>query len=228
MLHLRPKSTISFYIQVYKDWEMADWCLRNFRDHFPENRLLIISDGCDSEEWPKVAKKYNAIYRQCDRLKLISNGGKMLHRNLSFLLEEPTDYFFKFDTDTGFHRPFKYLPRTDGVFGTVQYNSVKTACSIQGGIVGYTRKAVETLIESKVFLDPKLTDFQVWSGGCETSKSLVKEYGTIREDWVLGYCVEKCKLPIYDYGEVKSFWRKYIPNQNKQWAVTHPCKNYHL
>lgn len=218
---------LTFYVQVYKDPQRCDWCLNNFRKHYPHSRLYIVSDGCDHPRWPKIAEKFNAEYYACERLKLIENGGRMLHRNFMFFLDAPTDFLFKFDTDTGFHRRFRWLPEGADYFGTVQGGGGRGWDSIQGGCAGFSRYAIEVMVKNEYFLKSELCDVNTW-GDHPVSAQRVKQTRCICEDWVTGYVANQCGFECVNFGEVMSKWRQYVPNPLRRYAVTHPCKDLRL
>ncbi len=213
---------VTFYVQVYRDVELARWCLTNFRRVWPTSRLLIISDGDDDPRWPELAREFAAEFHVGERLKLLQHGGRMLRRNLDLCLRlgPRTDYLVKFDTDTGFNRRLCWLPRVNGLFGTVQQNSHLTG--IQGGFVGYSRLAAEAVhagLDDPALNDPHATWGRDWA--------VVQEFSTlglIREDWVLAYVAQRLGIPCVDYPEVRSRWKEWVPNWDSRFAVTHPCK----
>lgn len=212
---------VTFYVQVYRDVDLARWCLGNFRKHWPVSRLLIISDGDDDPRWAELARDAAAEFHAGERLKLLQHGGAMLRRNLGLCLDGArTDYIVKFDTDTGFNRRLRWLPRIEGLFGTVQHNSYLTG--VQGGFVGYSRCAAEAMHAG--LNDPTLTDPHMTWGRDHVTVEHFDRHGLVCEDWVMGFVAQRLGLPCVEFPEVRCTWQEWVPNWDQRFAVTHPCK----
>jgi hypothetical protein len=54
------KNQLSCYYAAYKNKEATEFVLRNFRNHFPENPVFLISDGGD--DFSDLASKYKCGY----------------------------------------------------------------------------------------------------------------------------------------------------------------------
>ena len=54
------------FYQVYKNKNAADFVLRNFREHFPENPIVLISDGGD--DFTDLSKKYNCSFHMRENI----------------------------------------------------------------------------------------------------------------------------------------------------------------
>lgn len=218
-----------FYCQVYKDAERLDWCLNRFRKVYPFARCYIVSDGDDSSPWLDVCAKYDCEYHAGERLKLLHNGGQMLHRNLSLFFNAAGTHLVKFDTDTAWHRQFTELPTATGMYGTVQYSDPpkghKRLRSIQGGCFVWTADAVQQLVESQVLLQPQWANPSRWGGDVGSTGKYVKRTGLISEDWVLGEACKVAGVPLHQYHEVHCLWQGVPDWKNKKHAATHPHKN---
>lgn len=218
-----------FYCQVYKDAERLDWCLKRFRQVYPHARCYIVSDGDDQSPWLDLCRKYGCEYHAGERLKLLHNGGKMLHRNLSLFFNAAGTHLVKFDTDTAWHRQFNQLPTATGMYGTTQYSDPpkgqKRLRSIQGGCFVWTADAVKKLVDSKVLLQPQWANPSSWGGDVGSTGSYVKRTGLISEDWVLGEACKLAGVPLHQYNEVHCLWRGEPDWRHKKHAATHPHKD---
>jgi len=53
-------SDLVFYLQMYHDIDLAKWCLDNIRRHYPDSRLMLVSDGDPNPEYPVMAESFGA------------------------------------------------------------------------------------------------------------------------------------------------------------------------
>ncbi len=192
----------------------ADWVVRNIRKFYPACKIIIVSDGDPDDRYNVLAEKYDARAIYQERLYPASNGAKMLHKRLEYFLEDPTDFLFKVDTDTGIHRRFRYLPDYPA-FGTVFYMKPYELQNLHGGCSGITCETAEELYDSKIFLDP---NFPITLGKKDSSGvQLIGEDSTFSKGLMLS------EIYAYDFPEVRST-SIYTPNTRKTFACTHPCK----
>jgi hypothetical protein len=209
---------ITFYMQVFHDFDRAAWAVMHLKKHFPNSRLIIMSDGdVDSRYFRLSPEAYIG-----NRLYPLEFGGKLIHRMLALYFHFPTKYLFKIDTDTGFHRRFRYLPSQDGYFGALQTRGTITA--VQGGCAGFSHGAAEKLFSSGILLSNELIGhLSAWATESHCSR-IAKKTGMIRTDWLTAYCIQQLGIKIFNFGEVRSSWIGPIINLGLRYAVTHPCK----
>jgi len=55
-----PANEIGVYYAVYKNKKASSFVLENFRKHFPDSKIVLISDGGD--DFSDLASTYNCIY----------------------------------------------------------------------------------------------------------------------------------------------------------------------
>jgi len=223
---------IVFYLQVYQDYALAEWCLGNLKRHYRGSRVILLSDGDDDPRFEELAGNHPKVEYVCgQRLFPMTHGGAMLHRMLEHFFRKPAAYLISIDTDAGFHRRFEYLPTRVGLFGTRQRLSLPDGGyqeSIQGGFIGYTLSAAGRLFETRVFLAPELLDSRQTWGRSHWVQERIARTGLVSKDWIVGHCAKELRLPMYTFGEVKSTWNNYVPNDDRRYAVTHPCKDRRL
>jgi hypothetical protein len=221
-------SELAFYIQVYKDKKIASRALSCLRKSYPDERVILLSDGDDDPEWPVIAAAHSAEYVLGERLYQLRHGGMMCQRMFDLLLSQPADFLFKLDTDTIVHRRHKFLPTDSGSFGTIQWNQwpEDEYCSIQGGCQGWTRDAAQAISDSRYLLSQELVDFkQTWAKHhLGYGDKWLLERGLICQDWLLGYVNKKLGIYTFHYDEVNSQWRKPVDNSSLKYAITHPHK----
>jgi len=210
---------ITFVMHTYQDAKRADWALSNLRKHYPRSRVIVIVDG-DPDPLPDTfVEKYGVELQRTDRLMLLENGAAYLLNRMEQFLKKPTKYMIKIDTDTGFHRRFKYMPKYD-VFGCVLYLGTSGPHTIRGGFYGFSGDAIKEIYESDVFSSPDL-DITEWYTRRKGDVKLLEEDTTMLEAcYLLG-------LEIGPFPEVRNTnW--YRPNRGLRYAVTHPCKEFKL
>ncbi len=210
---------VTFYMQVYHDFERAKWATGHLRKQFPDSRLIIFSDGDDDPRFQELPGEVH----YGERLYPLQNGGKLVHRMLEVFLERPSDYLFKVDTDSGFHRPFKHFPKVDCYFGTVQHHT--TNPSIQGGCAGFTLNVARMLYESKICLSDQLLDYKNSWAKCRACAASAERRGNISTDWLTGYCAGQLGIPLQEYREVSCRHRGRPSYKPRQFAITHEHKD---
>jgi hypothetical protein len=214
---------LTFFALVYKNYEATAECLRDLRKHYPSSRVILRSDGDPDPRFPILAKHNHVHFRGESRLFGIENGGAVIERMLVLFLEQPTRYLFKIDPDTVIHRRFQYLPVRSGVFGTTQ--TEQETPSIQGGCMGFTRDAVEQILQSKMLRDQRLREpakFIDDSPYFFRMTDRANRCGLASFDWIVPWIAGELGLPIYSFAEVNSGWRHAPPNPHLLYAVTHP------
>ncbi len=216
------QADITFYVGVYHDVELLDGCLSQLRKVYPQSRLIVRSDGDSDPAIASIAQQYNGECHYGERLYPIENGGRLVHEMLRLFLINATPYLIKMDTDTHVARQFNALPDVPCVFGTLQQAGEGKLLSIQGGCSGFTRKVVQQLYETRILLDPVLTQRPPpWA----VNESLYKRAminGLTGFEWTIGWGCEKLGVQLVDWPEIMSEWQVTPENDNLRYAVTHP------
>ncbi len=213
---------LTFVVHTFRDSTNLKLMLESVRRWYPEARVVVCSDGDANPALPKIAESAHAEFHLGQNLYAQGNGAKVCQRLLEMFLHRPTRYCFKVDPDTGFHRRFAYLPDFDGMFGTLQSNSM--LCSIQGGFQGFTLNVVNRMYESKVFVDTSLDDPQrTWASHPQLWR-LMSKAGRVSTDWMFGYAATVLGIPQFGFPEVMCKWKTPVPNPDANFAITHPVK----
>ena len=214
---------LTFFAQVYKNYDAAAECLGDLRKHYPASRVILRSDGDSDPRFPTLAERNDAEFRSESRLFGIENGGAVIERMLVIFLERPTRYLFKIDPDTVIHRRFKYLPVRSGLFGTLQLEHETP--SIQGGCLGITRDAAEQILRSGMLRDRRLrepAEFINDSPYFVRMAHRARRCGLASFDWMVPWVAGELGISIYPFDEVNSGWRQAPPNPDQRYAVSHP------
>src|SRR5687768_4215023 len=214
---------LTFSALVFQNYDATAECLRDLRRHYPGSRVILRSDGDPDPRFPILAGRYNLDFRAESRLFTIENGGAVIERMLGLFLERPTRYLFKIDPDTVIHRRFQYLPIRNGLFGTLQ--SEHESPSIQGGCMGFTRDAVEQILQSQMLRDHRLKEpakFIDDSPYFFRMAHRAQRCGLASFDWIVPWIAGELEIPIYRFDEVNSGWKQAPPNPEERFAVTHP------
>ena len=217
---------VTFFVGLYRDQRCAEVTLRRVREHFPDARVILRSDGDKDPAIRELADRYDTECYEEKRLFAIENGGALLARVFELFLEKPTRYLFKIDTDTAVHRRFQFLPKQYGVFGTLQ-NSREGCSSIQGGCIGFTEGAVQTIQCSGILGDPRLKDPVKHRDVSPYFSAMARRQersGLSSFDWIVGWAAYELQVPLIDFDEIHSRWR-HLPSENYEdlrYAVTHP------
>lgn len=216
---------LTFYLQVCRDYQRAEWCLENLRRHFTQSRVIVISDGDSDRRYAAFIDRYRVEYHVGEELYPLQNGGRIIERMLG-CWGANTAYLFKLDTDTLIHRRFRWLPGEDlAVFG----NGLPT----QGGCIGFTRAAGARLLESCLLADPILTrperSWAVLADGTlnKAVLQIVRRDGRVCTDWLIGWCCRQLGIPQTHFTEVFSQWREPVPH-SLDVAISHPHKQIPL
>ncbi len=216
---------LCFVAHTYRDGRRLAWMLAHLRRHYPGARVVVIADGDDDPNLPAIARDHAAEFLAGDRLFPLHHGGKVVHRMLEVFLDRPCAYLFKVDPDTGIHRRFRHLPRLDGFFGSLQVSQNGWLTSLQGGCVGHTLAAVRTLAASQLLLDPRLATDRQSTWACDpVIEQYCAERNLVSTDWLLGWAATRLGIRMFGLDEIQSNWRSYVPNGDKRFAITHPCK----
>lgn len=214
---------LTFFALVFQNHDATAECLRDLRSHYPASRVILRSDGDPDPRLPILARRNEVDFRAESRLFTIENGGAVIERMLVLFLEKPTRYLFKIDPDTVIHRRFQYLPVRNGLFGTLQLEHESP--SIQGGCLGFSRDAVEQILQSQMLRDRRLKEpakFIDDSPYFFRMAHRAQRCGLASFDWIVPWVASELGIPIYPFDEVNSGWQQAPPNPEERFAVTHP------
>lgn len=217
---------LTFFMVVFRNFELAAATLQELRDHFPGSRVVVRSDGDPDPRYSVLNSRYELDYRSEERLFPARHGAAAVQRMFEIYLEQPTDYLFKIDPDTEIHRRFRYLPAESSMFGTVQ--GAPDYLSIQGGCLGFTRDAAERMVNSRLLLllNRILRDKRAdWPSHLARFAKRARETGLASFDWSLGWVADEIGIPLIDFLEVYCTYGRVVsvPVEEKDtYAVTHP------
>lgn len=218
-------SDLTFYLQVCRDSQRAEWCLEHLRRHFPTSRVIVISDGDHDRRYAAFIERHRVEYHLGEELYPLRHGGRIIERMLG-CWGANTAHLFKLDPDTLVHRRFRWLPGEElAVFG----NGLPT----QGGCIGFTQAAGARLLESGLLIDPILTrpeqSWAVMADGTlnKVVRQIVRRDRRVCTDWLIGWCCRQLGIPQLHFAEVFSQWRDPVPD-GLDVAVSHPHKQIPL
>jgi len=218
---------ITFFLGLYRDLDRAEGALCRLREHFPDARVIVRSDGDRNPKNRELSERYDVEYLEEERLYPIENGGAMVARILELCLDKPTRYLIKIDTDTAVYRRFHFLPEQNGVFGTKQSNRQGHFHYIQGGCMGFSEDATRLIVDSGVLEDPRLKDpktYRLESGYFRRMSRRVHRTGLCSFDWIIGWAASELEIPIFAFSEVfsRGFPENNVNNDDLKYAITHP------
>jgi hypothetical protein len=222
-------SDIAWAIPVYKSRDQLKWCLRNLRRHYPNSRVILISDG-DGEKYDDIASEFKCHYIQGEFLMCLPTCHSFVDRLLRSLLAGDETYLFKIDPDTGVWRRLSALPAFSSLFGTLETISeghgteIDVPANVQGGCIGMTRDVVEEILSSGL-LNEKLCriDYRKTWARCSDIISMAEE-GKCSDDFVISWACYSLHVPIVECPDIRCRWRRQIKNENLRYAITHPHK----
>lgn len=215
-----------FYLQLYRDGELAEHALKRLRKSYPNARVLLQSDGDANPAYDDLALRYNCAYFVGKRLYAHDQGGKMLQRMLNDYLCGPGEWLIKIDTDTRIDRPFTTLPTLPAIYG----NPLRQGPP-QGGCVIIPRKIAIGLRKSRIFLDQRLLDAE-GSWGARMCRSFLEEQlkatGCVAFEWTLYWGCNELKIPVFPHPEIHATWKQGHVNESCRYAAVHPDKFLHV
>jgi len=220
---------LTFVMHVYRDHDLAQWCLGNLRQQYPDARVTVISEGDPDPRHREFIERFAVEYIEGNRLYPIEHGGRLIHRFLASYLQKPTRWLFKIDPDTGIHRRFRYLPASP-IFGSFNPGNI----SLQGGCIGFSREAAYRLYNSGLLLAEELKDYRrTWARHPQGQlipavMQRAQVQGLISVDWIVAYCCRRLGISQQSFDDICCTWKTYVPNPQLRYAVTHPCKHGQL
>ncbi len=206
-------------MQTFQDQDYAFHRAFQLRFLYPGARIVVRSDGGGRSfhRWEDIGIEF---YNE-ERLFTISNGGAVVQRMLELYDYKPRPYLIKIDPDTLLARRLRYLPRKEGLFGTLQ--GPISSRSIQGGFIGISRTAALSILESGLLLDSNLKNPDS-SGGPYMAhlRRRADRTGLTSFDTLLGWAASCLGLELFAFPEVCCDWKQAPDNQGLRWAMTHP------
>jgi len=158
----------------------------------------------------------------------VQHGGQIVQRMLDVFLERPVGWLLRIDTDTRVHRRFRFLPQGTCVFGTLEHRTAThreplDPPVVHGGCLGFTRAAAARLQASRVFLDPRLSDWRgTWATTTDARERATN--GRVSFDHLVRWGCRELGLELREFAEVRSLWRTPVLNPGLRYAATHPHK----
>lgn len=219
-----------FVIAVYDEWNLASRLLKQLLANFPDEKVIVTTDGIHNESFKNYCKDNDVIYVwNKERLIEQKHGGKWLERLLKNFYEcSNSDYLIKLDSDCWVNRGFKSLPNLSlDITGTLMKIG-HPYFFIQGGCYAVKYSAVEGILDSKLLENinyknnPQFTykRFQapyLYEG--EIASNLILN----ADDGILSHVAHKLGLSIGTWSEINSQLRGKIKDPEK-YAIIHPVK----
>jgi hypothetical protein len=221
---------LTFFMNVYRDFALAQRSISAVRLHYPKARLVVVSDGDDDRRYEELGRTLAFEYVKGERLIGVEHGGAFVDRMLRLFLKQPTPYLLKIDTDTIVHRRLRSLPTDTCVFGTLEHYTAGLGealdpPNVQGGCIGLTVDAARLLADAGVFSAAELLDpFSTWAL-CTDMIFRVRRRGLVSDDFLLRYGCAKLSIVPVESPEIHSLWWGCIENPGLRYAITHPHKD---
>ena len=224
----KQSPTITIAVTTYNDTPLLAQCLNSVRNTYPSARLITISDGWNDPIIQQVAQGFSSECYYDDRLFYLEKGTSMWKRYFDLYLKQPTDYFFRIDTDTLFHRPLKSLPASHCYFGFLQEMEVPNRKEkipfVQGGCMGFPAQTIDAICSSGILDDEDINrrPYETWGIGFSR---YMPDRGLISVDKMMGYIAFRLSIPAKQHCEIYSQW--YVNKGNARsshYAITHPHK----
>jgi hypothetical protein len=228
---LTPQS-VDFYFNVYKDEIYAVRLAFQLAEHFPSSNVYAIADGPCHLPSLYQAKFFNPNLTliEGDRLKHKSSGGcEFTQRNLEEVItRSQAETIVKLDPDS-------YVWRSCGIpsddwFGHVHSTHIPFLGSrfdfIAGGAMGFSRGAIERIIESGILLDRKYDHQKGFYDRYKQYKKFGDPVGETdlirREDWVIGDVCRRLKIKASSWDDVYCVQDE--EQKEDRFAISHPCR----
>jgi hypothetical protein len=220
---------VAWVIQLFDSRAQLEWCAPMLRKHYPQSRVVLISDG-DGETYEDIAALYQFQYIRGEHLMRLDTAHLYVERLLTALIEGPERYCFRIDPDTKIWRRLKSLPSFTSIFGTLETVSeglsdeIAVPANVQGGCIGFTKDAVEQLLSSG-FIN-RHTCVTNWRDTWARCLDMVDtaQNGRLSDDFIISWAAYQTGIPIVESSEIRSRWRRTITNEDVKYAITHPHK----
>ena len=136
-----------FFMGVYKDQTAAQRCLSELKHFYPDEKVVVISDGIPMEGF----LTQGADVRVGSRLKTPNHRGSWTARFLLNFLGTRDSHVIKIDPDTHVNRRVE-IPKAD-IFSAYRYSNGKRI--LAGPAIGFSRKAAMMIMLSGFLYDSK-------------------------------------------------------------------------
>ena len=217
------EADLYFWMSVHHDAPAAEQCLGDLRRHYPKARVVLRGDGDNDPRLASLREAFAAEVHFGPRLFPVENGSALVIVMLEMFLATDCRYLLKIDPDTHVHRPLAHLPQREGIFGTLQ--GAPEYRSIQGGCLGMTRQAAQTLYDSGLLASPDLRQPERRRAESDYWRILAdraRDLGLASFDWSIGWAAKELGIDLFEFAEVRSQWLIPVENDRLQFAITHP------
>ena len=76
---------------IYRDYSCAEIALAQIKEHFPESRVILRSDGDPSSQNRELAERHDVEYHEEEWLSPVENGAALLIRTFVLFLDRVSD-----------------------------------------------------------------------------------------------------------------------------------------
>ena len=198
----------------------VEWAVRRLRAVSPEAPLVLISDGVHDERYDGIATHYGGRYERGEKLKTPERGAEWWQRTFSAGRALGTRYVLKVDADASFNRPIRWWPDYD-CFGTVAWGGSDRE-HVQGGAQGFSRAAVERILDSRICLRAEFRQVDYWSWDAGATGHWEREK-YLSTDQTLRRILMELGMRWGEWPEVKS-WYLHTPPDAADFAISHAHK----
>jgi hypothetical protein len=217
---------ICFTLSVVDETQLAVDCCERINRVYPYARIVLLVDQADRSNADVFALlfaggRFNTqVVPFPTRLYSVENTGLVVSEHLRMFLRTRAKWWFKIDPDTRVNRPFRDLPDGACFFGTLQSGLPRD--SLQGGCLGGTRAAAETVFRSGLLASAALADHELsWAGNNPHLRMRIADQGVVSFDFIHAWVCEQLDIPLRNHPEIQSNWLA-PPEHASAYAVSHP------
>jgi hypothetical protein len=224
-------SKYTFICNAYKDYSQFALNLPSLRKVYPDERVVIITDGDPALQYEDLAACYRCELIRGERLYRLECGSLITQRMIDIYLAGSGEYLVKFDTDTRFFRPLTIEPSgaaSGCIWGSYGFRY------LQGGCRLFSRSCAEQIDRSGILKGNRYKDLTSWCP--PTAEEEYKDLGQVSDDFIVRDALLELGIEIIDHPEIFSAgyikrWRLMdvqtltrVLNSDKRYAITHPWK----
>ncbi len=218
-------SIMFFMATIPQDHEQALQAVKQLRRVYHNSTVLVYIDGENTDQdFINAARKQTVIVMGAGFNSFEAAMGGALPQTMLdiFLLHSNDSHLIKIDPDTAVLDDLPPVPENDRcIFGRRQH--FKRAWSIQGGCMGFTRKAAQILCESALLVDKRLRP--PYEGLPENYTEILKRraecFGLSSFDWTIGWAATELGIEQVDWTEEMYCYHK-GPIPKGPWRLIHP------
>lgn len=218
-------------MQISHDSSLALLCIKRLRNLYPGSKVICILEN--SSNIFRKLKYYGVKIHRGEPLYKYDKNASVVLRKFKLFAECNSEYFFKIDPDTHFHKRITKLPITPCMFGNK--TRAQRSYIIQGGCMGYNKEIIIKALQEKFFEKINIDNDRGWIRPGRvlgmTTYEYFKKYDRVSYDMISKYAMDKLGYPLVQHEEIYSVW---LPNLNsnkiynlhnydKIYSVTHPC-----